>query len=474
MKINITFPENCSIENLQRVIAKEIHTDARFVQEHRKEINVSMDFYNKFCFSMHDSKKSYLLTSVWDESGFGIDHSFRGGEIEIPDILPEQYQKEQEYEQFKLQWMLSHGYTLCDLITALSEYQQDGYEDASIDHIFADWEFGCGFGSEIWPCFDEYLDSEDKMDKVSDTNISPDCIKKSEQVLVDNGISPDEAQTVLQAIGYTLLDKELYPNKEEKIITYAKSNWVRLFCDTTDGKKLAKERMRINHIVELAKDGIHCNGLLEEKNLLIARNAAGFLMDDEDIQEMDFISQLAALEYDSYVKISDFDETYPCLLMFNGLDKILEKFNISCFAYGDRDGLDMFFYIARNGCFKEYAGPRTFLTKEKLREKLSDGELLTHLIETCSGQECEIVKADAFYPGDEIIYIPDLQMNGIPMTKPVTSPAEIEELLSSCYTADDFIEICEGNKELAKRLFFYCDWQHPSSALPELYDDDEE
>lgn len=39
---------------------------------------------------------------------------------------------------------------------------------------------------------------------------TPEAIKKSEQVLIDNGIEPDEASVVLQALGYTLLDIELY------------------------------------------------------------------------------------------------------------------------------------------------------------------------------------------------------------------------------------------------------------------------
>ncbi len=42
-------------------------------------------------------------------------------------------------------------------------------------------------------------------------DISPNEIKNAEQVLIDNGIEKHEAQTVLQAIGYTLLDTELYP-----------------------------------------------------------------------------------------------------------------------------------------------------------------------------------------------------------------------------------------------------------------------
>ena len=42
-------------------------------------------------------------------------------------------------------------------------------------------------------------------------NISLEKIKAAEQILIDNGIAEEEAGTVLQAIGYTLLDTELYP-----------------------------------------------------------------------------------------------------------------------------------------------------------------------------------------------------------------------------------------------------------------------
>lgn len=36
---------------------------------------------------------------------------------------------------------------------------------------------------------------------------------KAEQILIDNGIERDEAEAVLQAIGYALLDIELYDNQ---------------------------------------------------------------------------------------------------------------------------------------------------------------------------------------------------------------------------------------------------------------------
>lgn len=43
------------------------------------------------------------------------------------------------------------------------------------------------------------------------TSVRKEDIKKAERCLIDNGIDPDEACTVLQAIGYILLDVELYP-----------------------------------------------------------------------------------------------------------------------------------------------------------------------------------------------------------------------------------------------------------------------
>jgi hypothetical protein len=42
-------------------------------------------------------------------------------------------------------------------------------------------------------------------------NITLEKIKAAEQILIDNGIEEEEAGTVLQAIGYALLDTELYP-----------------------------------------------------------------------------------------------------------------------------------------------------------------------------------------------------------------------------------------------------------------------
>ena len=41
--------------------------------------------------------------------------------------------------------------------------------------------------------------------------ITQENIKRAEQVLIDNGHDLDDAQNILQALGYVLLDVELYP-----------------------------------------------------------------------------------------------------------------------------------------------------------------------------------------------------------------------------------------------------------------------
>lgn len=60
--------------------------------------------------------------------------------------------------------------------------------------------------------FEMFQECEFRMGSTpGESGISPEQIQKAEQVLIDNGIETDEAQTVLQVIGYVLLDTALYP-----------------------------------------------------------------------------------------------------------------------------------------------------------------------------------------------------------------------------------------------------------------------
>ena len=78
------------------------------------------------------------------------------------------------YKRFKLEWMLAHGYTLEDLMQELQGVQYEAPEDSDtiyrpITELFEEWEQEVGFGSEIWPCYAEYLDCEAKEVKISTT-----------------------------------------------------------------------------------------------------------------------------------------------------------------------------------------------------------------------------------------------------------------------------------------------------------------
>ena len=92
------------------------------------------------------------------------------------------------------------------------------------------------------------------------------------------------------------------------------------------------------------------------------------------------------------------------------------------------------------------------LTKQELRSQLQQGHTLNNLLAFGPGQDCEIFKADKFYPGDVVIYVPDVYLNHIPLDRPITSPEELSEVLSNCYTGQDFIDEFQGDTEKAKCL----------------------
>ena len=121
------------------------------------------------------------------------------------------------------------------------------------------------------------------------------------------------------------------------------------------------------------------------------------------------------------------------------------------------------------------------MTKSELRYKLQNGLTLSDCFEFRSGQDCEIFKAKEFDDSEQIIYVPDIDLNELRMyvDNAVCTDGEkemadvIDEIIGCCYTGTDFVELCEGNLEKAAYLFDYCDWQHPSSAYPEIDDEDD-
>ena len=55
------------------------------------------------------------------------------------------------------------------------------------------------------------MQEDESVIQLSTTEITQDKVRMAEQILINNGIEEDEADAVLQALGYVLLDTELYP-----------------------------------------------------------------------------------------------------------------------------------------------------------------------------------------------------------------------------------------------------------------------
>ncbi len=65
----------------------------------------------------------------------------------------------------------------------------------------------------VWDTESAHEEVVDKVITVDAEGITPEQINAAMQCLIDNGIEQDEAATVLQALGYILLDVELFPEE---------------------------------------------------------------------------------------------------------------------------------------------------------------------------------------------------------------------------------------------------------------------
>lgn len=111
------------------------------------------------------------------------------------------------------------------------------------------------------------------------------------------------------------------------------------------------------------------------------------------------------------------------------------------------------------------------MTKKALKDNLASGACLTELFNLTDGQDCMIYKGK-FEVSDQIIYIPDVDLNEIE-TDTVLEDEAIANVLNHCCTGNDFVEACQGHEELAKELFEFVDWQHPNvQDLLDCYDEE--
>lgn len=69
------------------------------------------------------------------------------------------------YNNYQLQWLMDHNYSLTDFIKSIEDYINDS-EDSSryidennqldLQQAFIDWQFESGFNHDLYVCKDEF------------------------------------------------------------------------------------------------------------------------------------------------------------------------------------------------------------------------------------------------------------------------------------------------------------------------------
>ena len=94
---------------------------------------------------------------------------------ELSNIFTEQIEqdlKEQSnYQNYQLQWMIDHNYSLNDLIDSLNEYINENSEEyittienkphINLYNVFKDWEYDSGFNQDLYVCEDEFYQNQE-------------------------------------------------------------------------------------------------------------------------------------------------------------------------------------------------------------------------------------------------------------------------------------------------------------------------
>ena len=76
------------------------------------------------------------------------------------------------YERYKLIWMMDHGITLFDAFAEWRDYcdPANGFDaDTSSEAAFEDWEYNSCFSGSLYPCFEEYLETDYQIEEIRGT-----------------------------------------------------------------------------------------------------------------------------------------------------------------------------------------------------------------------------------------------------------------------------------------------------------------
>ena len=108
----------------------------------------------------------------------------RKGRREIP--LYKTNDSKISYENYQLQWMMDHGYSLRDLMQPMDEYYDDKYIyiiGKTFDDLFTEWKNESGFNQELWSCKEEAINAGECNDTLKE---EPSDIEKMIEELTED------------------------------------------------------------------------------------------------------------------------------------------------------------------------------------------------------------------------------------------------------------------------------------------------
>lgn len=110
-----------------------------------------------------------------------------------------------DYQNYQLQWMRDHAYSLEHLMMSLEKYRQNTF-GLTIPELFEEWEFNQGFDGEIWVCEDEFNDCEAQENQKQDVvctrfDCDSDLSKYTDSMLFDS-----DTETIAEGIFKKTLD----------------------------------------------------------------------------------------------------------------------------------------------------------------------------------------------------------------------------------------------------------------------------
>ena len=158
---------------------------------------------------------------VWDDDTLIVGGAFDPNDISYIEEYLKELEQGREPEPDEITMRLSH---LAGMLESRGEIASSEWDDMSKaikdaeNAYYNDVRFTTA--SSIEEVAERIFKERFPVSLGKTAGIPNTSIKKAEQILVDNGIEQDEAATVLQALGYALLDKELYPKMETFYFTY--------------------------------------------------------------------------------------------------------------------------------------------------------------------------------------------------------------------------------------------------------------